>query len=112
MRPWTESPPGEVYRGLAGEKIVLQAPTGVVSSAPDTFQWFQGKHVEYYQVYLLDEELSRLWVSEKVSVNSMSLPRDLMKKLEPGKTYFWKVRIYKKDESVEESELQDFKIVP
>lgn len=111
LRPWTEVPTEEVYRDAGGEKIVLQVPTGVVSSAPVKFQWTQGNQVDYYQVYLLDEELSRLWVSEKISVNSLSLPQEVVKRLEPGKIYFWKVRIYGKNTSVEESELRDFRII-
>jgi hypothetical protein len=109
LRP--REPVGDVYRGAGGEKIVLQSPSGVVSSASVKFQWTQGSQVDYYQVYLLDEELSRLWVSEKVSVNFLSLPQEVAKSLAPGKTYFWKVRTYGKDASVEESELRDFKII-
>jgi hypothetical protein len=111
LRPWTEVPTEEVYRDAGKEKILLQVPTGVVSSPPVKFQWSQGNRVDYYQVYLLDEELSRLWVSEKISVNSLSLPQEVVKRLERGKIYFWKVRIYGKNASVEESELRDFKII-
>jgi hypothetical protein len=100
----------QTLRGQSEEDVRLIAPKGEVSKPQIIFLWNSTLSLLKYKVILLDEELSEVWISNKTSNTTIKLPGDVFYKMKKGKIYFWKVVIYLKDQSIDESNLQEFSL--
>jgi hypothetical protein len=102
---------GEVYRD-EGRKhgLVLMEPTGRLSEPPKLFVWsaYEGA-VEYY-FELIDDELNTLFLDNRVQRPKLMLPGDIVKKLEKGRTYVWKVYAEDDDDNVLDAARASFEL--
>ena len=100
-----------VLRGEKQERIQLISPKGELQKPPTHFQWISVPGVKEYEVVLLDHELTRLWSSEKTEGHEMPIPAEFQNRLQREKIYYWKVVIFNKDGTENESKLQEFRLV-
>jgi hypothetical protein len=100
----------QILRGQSKEEIRLIAPKGEVSKPQIIFQWNSTSRLLKYKVMLLDEELSEVWLSNMTIKTTLKLPGNVFNKMKKGKIYFWKVIVYLKDKSIDESNLQEFNL--
>jgi hypothetical protein len=100
----------QILRGQSKEDVRLIAPKGEVSKSQIVFQWSSTSRSLKYKIVLLDEELSEVWLSNKTSTTTIKLPGNVFHKMKKGKIYFWKVIMYLKDKSIDESNLQEFNL--
>jgi len=100
----------ETLRGSEKETIQMISPIGELEKFPLSFKWKALPEVKEYQIVLLDEELNRIWTSEKTEKTEMLIPSAVQNKLRKEKTYYWKVVIFLEDGTRKESELQNFRV--
>jgi hypothetical protein len=102
---------GEVYRNEGRESgLVLMGPTGRVSEPPEVFVWSAYEGAEEYYFELIDDELNTLLLDNRVRRPKLILPVDIVKKLEKGRTYVWKVYAEDDDDNVLDSARTSFEI--
>lgn len=98
---------------LRGEKlksVLLIFPQGELTELPTKFKWSSVPGAKEYQVVLLDDELTRLWNSEKTEKNEMPIPSEVQNKLQRAKIFYWKVVLLFGDGTKKESDLQEFRL--
>ena len=98
----------ETLRGIKKESIKMISPRGEVKEFPLTFEWEPFAGSREYQIVLLDDELTRIWTSEKVDRTKMPIPSEVQNRLQVEKTHYWKVVILLQDGTQRESDLQEF----
>jgi hypothetical protein len=98
----------DTLRGIKKESIKMISPRGEVKEFPLTFEWEPFAGAREYQVVLLDDELTRIWTSEKADFTKMFIPSEVQTGLQVEKTHYWKVVILLKDGTQRESDLQEF----
>jgi hypothetical protein len=104
--------PEETVRGTESQEIRLEAPQGEWTESPLAFRWVAYPGAREYEVKLLDEELTTLWMSGRTKIPYAAFPPGRLSSLEKGKTYYWKVIVYFKTGKVIESGLQEFRLRP
>lgn len=100
----------QILRGQRKEEIQLIEPKGEVTKSQIIFKWTSTLNSLKYKIVMLDEELSEVWLSNKTSNTTIKLPGNVFHKMKKGKIYFWKVIMYLKDKSIDESNLQEFNL--
>jgi len=100
----------DTVRGVQDDMIQLTHPKGDLSSVPRVFEWNPEPGAMGYQVVLLDEELSEVWISEKTQKTTITLPQSRSEAIKSAKIYYWKIIVFMSDGSSRESGLQDFEI--
>ncbi len=98
-------------RGSEEEKIQLIYPRGETQGLPLAFEWQPVSGAKEYQVVLLDEELTRVWTSEKTDQTNTSIPLAIRNTFIQEKIYYWKVMADYEDSTQKESDLQKFVVV-
>jgi hypothetical protein len=98
----------ETLRGTKKEIIQMISPRGQVDKFPLAFKWEALPGVKEYQIVLLDEELTRIWTSEKTENTEMLMPSTVQNELQKERTYYWKIVILLEDGIQNESDLQEF----
>jgi hypothetical protein len=109
----TNLPRGGALR--SGEKtspvIELVRPAGKLSEfRRPVFKWKRTTGADHYVIQIFDQELRPLWKSEVLYIQSFELPSSVSEILLPGRSYFWMVIAFSKDERPTESELVGFTI--
>ena len=84
----------DIIRGKDEKTIQLITPKGDVKKRPIIFEWTHFPKAKEYEVRLMDEELTKIWVSNKTGETKIELPADIAQKIEKEKQYYWKVFIY------------------
>jgi len=98
----------ETLRGIKKESILLISPRGEIKEFPLAFEWEPFAEAKEYQIVLLDEELTRIWTSEKTEKTEMRVPPAVQNKLQKERTYYWKIVILLENGIQKESDLQEF----
>lgn len=104
--------PDDAVRGAQAREIRLEAPQGEWAERPLVFRWVPYPGAGEYEVKLLDEELTTLWMSDRTKNSFTAPPPDRLAGLEQEKIYYWKVIVYLKTGRVLESGLQEFRLKP
>jgi hypothetical protein len=104
--------PQETVRGTESQGIRLEVPQGEWAESRLTFHWVAYPGAEAYEVKLLDEALTMLWMSGRTKIPYAAFPPGRLASLEKGKTYYWKVIVHLKKGKVIESGLQEFRLRP
>ena len=100
----------DTVRGIQVEIIQLMNPKGDLAEIPQVFEWSPVEGAAGYRVVLLDEELTEVWMSEKIQQTSLKLPEVNFEAIKSGEIYYWKVIVFSSDGSPIESGLQEFKV--
>jgi hypothetical protein len=98
----------KTVRGTKKESIQMISPRGEIEKIPLAFKWEALPGVKEYQILLLDEELTRIWTSEKTEKTEMLIPSAIKNKLQKERAYYWKIVILLEDGIQKESDLQEF----
>lgn len=90
--------PSEKYRtgSLTGVKLVETAG-GKVSRSALVFKWKKVNNSKYYILELFDQALAPVWNSDKITEESVALPKELINTLEANRPYFWMVTAFLTD---------------
>jgi len=101
----------EVYRE-EGKKpaLLLIEPSGKVPQPPEVFVWTAYEGAAEYTFELIDDELNTLFIDYEAKESELVLPDEVVKKLERGRTYVWKVLAEDEDSNILESERTYFEI--
>jgi hypothetical protein len=101
----------EVYR-QEGKKpaLMLVEPSGKVQEPPEFFVWTAYEGAAEYTFELIDDELNTLFIDHEAKESKLVLPNEVVKKLERGRTYVWKVLAEDEDSNILESERTYFEI--
>jgi len=97
-------------RGIKAEDIILISPKGKTEAPSAVFNWDPLPEAFEYQIKVVDEELTPVWTSDKTKNTRMPFPKDLLSILESGRPYYWKVIVLFREDTSEESNLQEFEI--
>jgi hypothetical protein len=100
----------DTVRGVQDDIILLTNPKGDLTEIPQEFEWNPVQGATGYRVVLLDEELSEVWVSEKIPQTSLKLSQLLFEAIKRGRLYYWKVIVFSSDGGTRESGLQEFEV--
>lgn len=80
------------FRSVAHPQITLQLPrTTSVKKIDLTFEWKNIEDSEYYIFELYDEALYQVWRSDRIYINSYTMPENIASSLEADKSYFWMI---------------------
>jgi hypothetical protein len=94
----------EVYREEAKKPaLVLIEPSGKVPLPPEIFVWTAYEGAAEYTFELIDDELNTLFIDDQIWESKLVLPDEVVKKLEKGRTYVWKVLAEDEDSNILES---------
>jgi hypothetical protein len=97
-------------RGEKKESVLQIFPKGELKELPVNFAWKSLSGAREYQVLLLDEELTKIWDSEKTQKTEMPIPYEVQNRMMKDRIYYWKVVIYFEDGTKKETDLQEFKL--
>ena len=75
------------------------------------FHWERQLETGYCVVELFDEALLPIWTSQKTDTRQAQLPDDVYSSLQIGKSYYWMVTGFSKDQMVDESPLARFILI-
>lgn len=84
-----EPAPDERLRGTEGGTVVLFEPIGEVP-LPERLDWKPVPLASHYEVTIETTTGETLW-REEVDVPPVTLPAEVVARMEPGGTYFWRV---------------------
>ena len=102
----------DTLRGKKEKVFQLIAPKGEITKIPLIFKWNPIPDAKEYEVRLMNEELIRIWISDKTPKTYIKLPQDLYQKIEKDTIYYWKVTGYLKDGNIKKSGLMEFELKP
>jgi hypothetical protein len=92
-------------------KIKILQPLGKVSQPPSIFQWQAIPEAKYYMIEVYTTDLETIWTSGEIFTNRVSLPQEIVGKLQTGKSYLWKVQAFDKNRKmIKDSTVQAFEI--
>jgi hypothetical protein len=92
-------------------KIKVVQPLGKVSRASLTFEWQAVPEAKNYIVELYTPDLETLWTSGEIPTNRLSLPQEIVGKLQTGKSYLWKVRAFdENNKMIQDSSVESFEL--
>ena len=99
------------YRGANALSITLVTPDQkVILRNQLKFEWENIQNSDYYILEVFDESLYPIWKSNKITVNSTLLSKEITNRLIKHKTYYWMITAILRDGKSIESRLQDFRI--
>ena len=81
--------PDETLRGTEGGSVVLFEPIGEVP-LPERLDWKIVPMASHYEVTIETADAETLW-SEEVEGPPVMLPAEVVARMTPGATYFWRV---------------------
>lgn len=110
-RGWLRQREADRQSQLKGRIIQLIDPLGSASPGPITFVWRPSPICTGYEVELCDSEYRLIWSNPLTSEAEVELPRESRILLQPGQTYYWRVRGFDRDSrEVAGSELQELSV--
>ena len=74
------------------------------------FKWQGPTNAKYYVIETFDSSINLLWKSETIKTNELSIPEDIINKLDSNQLYFWTVTAYLEDGRKLKSILSEFRI--
>lgn len=99
------------YRGADTLSIALVTPNQKVTLRNQLkFEWVDIQNSDYYILEVFDESLYPIWKSNKITVNSTQLSKEITNRFLKHKTYYWMITAILRDGKIIESRLQDFRI--
>jgi hypothetical protein len=102
-------PVPETYRADSHATIELLEPVDIRVSRPNlVFRWRTLPAAEYYVLGIFDETLAPVWESARLTADQAALPREIIRKLGAGKTYFWLVTAHLPGREQVHSSLAEF----
>lgn len=97
------------YRSNRDSPFSVQSPQYQAAPQPAlTFQWEKVENARAYSLELFGPALSPIWQSPRVETTSLTLPEEILAKLEKNKTYFWILTAYPDEGDKIESPLYHF----
>jgi hypothetical protein len=101
----------EKYRTESLLKVKLLQPVDEkISKSSLVFKWKEIRNAEYYTLKLFDEILLPIWESENILNNYIVLPKEAVKKLEAGSSYFWMITAHITNRENIMSALEEFTV--
>jgi hypothetical protein len=99
------------YRGFSFDKVELVKPRKkIITKLTQAFEWKAVQGADYYVFELFDETLYPIWISDKIIINSIILPREISSRLEGNKSYYWMVTAFFQRGTKKESILKEFQL--
>lgn len=101
--------PGSETRVVRGTEesakpgIVLSEPEGSLDRVPTNFAWRTDIQCDHFALEVFTADLETVIVGNEISASPWILSPKEKSKIEPGTTYFWKVRGYRDMQAVAES---------
>jgi hypothetical protein len=86
------------------------SPQGTLREKPSFFEWSPVDGATFYSLELIDEDLNLLAQSQRSSNVNFTLAREVVHKLERGRTYIWTVKAYDDEGSELGDRSAEFKI--
>lgn len=82
-------------RGGGAPIAPVQPPDrATLASPPDILDWSDITGAEAYQVVLFDSESSAIWRSARLSASEAVLPEEVIRHLQVGRLYYWRVTAF------------------
>ncbi|MFQ6069020.1 MAG: hypothetical protein ACE5LC_00685 [Candidatus Aminicenantales bacterium] len=78
---------------LRGEVVTLLSPLGMVERVPSRFSWKKVEGASEYRLYLYAGD-KVLWKTSTEEKTAALLPPEIVKKIDSGKPYTWKVKAF------------------
>jgi hypothetical protein len=101
----------KIYRGYEEFITNLPHPEYLTSPLPTLiFKWPEVENVQSYYFELYDETLYPVWRTGPLTTNRLTLPREILNKMQPKKRYFWIVIALFPDGTRVESPLTPFEL--
>ena len=100
------------YRTIDFRQINLIEPLNErYSKSSLLFKWKEFKNSNYYILELFDESLLPVWKSEKIFKDFISLPNEIIEKLDENKTYYWMITAFLHNGKKVESNMEKFIVI-
>jgi hypothetical protein len=100
------------YRSIDSKQINLIEPLNErYSKSSILFRWKESKNSNYYVLELFDESLLPVWRSEKIFKDFISLPNEIIEKLDENKTYYWMITAFLQNGKKVESKMEKFTVI-
>jgi len=109
-RPYFLNKQGDKRSSFPRSIELIEPRPGQIASKPLTFKWTEIEGRDYFIIEIFDEYLSCLWKSPKIFENLCHLPREVEKKLAPGRSYFWMITVYFPNGTKLESQIEELSV--
>ncbi len=101
----------ETYRTSDTVRPELIEPVGSrVSISRLVFRWRGVDYADHYVFELFDQALQPIWKSEETVSRELALPKEILRSLKIGGSYFWMVTAYLSDGEKRISSPRDFSL--
>jgi hypothetical protein len=99
-------------RGAAKGGVVLVSPVEVRVSASGgaIFKWEGPAGAASYTIEVFDRSMNLLWRSGRQAGTEAGLPAEIVQKMAPGETYYWRVAALAEDRRETRSKLAEFSV--
>ena len=99
------------YRNIDFNRINLVEPLNEKHSKSSLlFKWNEYKGSNYYVLDLFDETLLPIWRSKKIFSEFISLPKEVVERLDKNKNYYWMITAFLHNGRKVESKIEGFKL--